>query len=226
MPNKQEVTTYYDKFLDHLKGDHQRENPRHIKIKQDLKQIVKEGFDVLDIGCGTGITTKYIAELGAKVIGMDISPKLIQYAKKNSAHKNARYKVQDITALSSKMEYDSETFDVISLIDIMEHIPREKMLCLLRVINFSSHKNTVVYLNIPDARFQEYLRGEHAGRLQIVDEGYATAEVLEWLKTIDFEAIKIEIYGLDLPAQYRSFIFVRKERVLANYKEYFEGKTA
>jgi len=100
----QKVTTkiirnYYNKFLSHLKYDHIRENPRHIKIKKDLSGIIKKDMRVLDLGCGTGITTRYIAELGAKVIGVDLSPKLIEFAKVNSVHENAEYRVGDITTV-------------------------------------------------------------------------------------------------------------------------------
>jgi len=212
-----EVKDYYDNFLDHLRYDHIRENPRHAKIKKDLDGIIKKEMNVLDLGCGTGITTKYIAELGAKVIGIDISPKLIQFAKRNSDHQNIEYRIGDITNFTLDKKY----FDVICLIDIMEHIPRAGIPRLIENIERYSYNDTIIYLNIPDARFQFWMREKLPGRLQIIDEAYSMTEILDLLNSINFEIIKIKIYGIDLPVQYVSYIFVRKDTIIYNYKRYF-----
>ena len=210
------IMNYYDNFLDHLKYDHKRPNPRHTKIKKDLSGIIKKDMNVLDLGCGTGITTHYIAELGAKVIGVDLSPKLIEFAKLNSAHENAKYKVGDIT----RIDFGKKTFDVICLIDVMEHIPREKIPDLLKNIEQYTHQNTIIYLNIPDARFQVYMRGKLPDRLQIIDEAYSIEEILVWFNKIKFEAINIDIYGVDMPIQYVSFKFMKGFVIFYNYEKY------
>lgn len=212
------VKNYYDNFLSHLKFDHIRENPRHTKIKKDLEGMIKEDMSVLDLGCGTGITTRYIAELGAKVIGVDLSPKLIEFAKANSAHKNAEYFVGDIT----KVDFGKKKFDVICLVDVMEHIPREKIPDLIKNIGRYAHQNTIIYLNIPDARLQVWMRGSHLNRLQIIDEAYSIEEILVWFNSIKFEATKIDIYGVDMPIQYVSFVFVRGSIIFYNYKKYLK----
>lgn len=211
-----EVRNYYDNFLGHLKYDHIRENPRHTKVKKDLKGIIKEEMNVLDLGCGTGISTKYIAELGAKVIGIDLSPKLIQFARKNSNHQNIKYRVGDIT----NFNINKKEFDVICLIDIMEHIPRTRITCLIEKIKRYSHNNTIIYLNIPDARLQFWTREKYPERLQIIDEAYSMTEILNWFNSINFEAIKVGIYGIDLPIQYTSYIFMRKDIIFYNYNKY------
>ena len=77
---------------------------------------------VLDIGCGTGISSKFMGELGAKVVGIDISDKLIEFAKIHSRHENVSYVVGDAT----KLELDM-TFDAITIIDCMEHIEKGKI---------------------------------------------------------------------------------------------------
>jgi len=223
MTKTEKIIAYYDNFLDYLKRDHEQENPRHAKIKQDLSKIIKKDMRVLDLGCGTGITTKYIAELGAKVVGIDISPKLIEFAKENSAHPNAHYFAEDITALPSRQAY---CYDAICLIDIMEHIPRKRIPHLVETIKECSHKNTVIYLNIPDARFQKYMQKRHADRLQIVDEAYNMAEVINWFEMAGYEPISIEIYGLDLPVQYNSYVFVKEERIFDGYKKYLGGEAS
>ncbi len=215
-PTTNQVKNYYDNFIGHLSYDHIRENPRHTKVKRDLKGIIKEEMNVLDLGCGTGITTKYIAELGAKVIGIDLSPKLIEFAKDNSFHENAEYRVGDII----KVDLGKKKFDVMCLCDIMEHIPREKIPHLIENIERYSHKNTIIYLNIPDARLQSWKKEKCPKRLQIIDEAYSMAEILNWFKSINFEAIKNELYGIDLPNQYASYIFVKKDIIFYNYNKY------
>jgi cyclopropane fatty-acyl-phospholipid synthase-like methyltransferase len=212
-----DVKNYYDNFLNHLKYDHERENPRHAKIKQDLSKVVKQGMTVLDIGCGTGITTKYIAELGATVKGVDISEKLIEYAKANSAHPNATYAVKDMTVLDN----DKKTYDVISLVDVAEHIPRDKILYFIQNINWRSHENTVIYLNIPDARLQTFLKQHYPNKLQIVDEAYYIREITGWFSHFGFEAISIDNYGVDFPLQYISFIFVKAGILNRSYGKYY-----
>jgi len=216
-----EVKNYYDNFIGHLKYDHIRENPRHIRIKNDLKNIIKEGMKVLDLGCGTGITTEYIAGLGAKVTGIDISPRLIEFAKENSNHKNIEYLIYDITDFN----LNKKTFNAICLIDIMEHIPIEKIPKLIENIKKYSHKNTIIYLNIPDARLQSWMKKNKPGRLQIIDEGYSITNILDWFRSIDFEVINIKVYGIDFPLQYISYIFVRKDIIYHNYKKYTGGES-
>jgi cyclopropane fatty-acyl-phospholipid synthase-like methyltransferase len=213
-----DVKDYYDNFLNHLKHDHTRGNPRHAKIKQDLSKVVRQGMKVLDIGCGTGITTKYIAELGATVKGVDISEKLIEYAKTNSAHPNATYSVKDMTVL----ENDKSSYDVISLADVVEHIPKDKIRYLIQNIQWRSNEYTVVYLNIPDARLQAYLKQHYPERLQIVDETYYIHEITGWFSHIGFEAISIVNYGIDFPLQYISFIFVKRSVLYRSYEKYYK----
>ncbi|MGD9245800.1 MAG: glycosyltransferase, partial [Desulfobacterales bacterium] len=104
-----EIRDWYNKFLGNLKRDHERQNPRHQQIKQTLKKIVKAGMKVLDIGCGTGISSKFMGELGAEVIGVDISDELIKFAKNKSAHQNVSYIVEDATQINLQMSFDAIT---------------------------------------------------------------------------------------------------------------------
>jgi len=219
-PTTNEVKTYYNNFLDYLKHDHEHPNLRHNKIKKDLSGIIKKGMRVLDLGCGTGITTRYIAKLGAKVIGVDLSPKLIEFAKVNSTHENAEYIVSDIT----KVDLDKKKSDAICLIDVMEHIPREKIPDLIKNIKKHSFVNTIIYLNIPDARLQNWLRKNRPDKLQIIDEAYSIMEILGWFSSIGFEPIKIKIYGVNFPLQYTSYIFVKGDVFFNSYNKYLTYK--
>jgi len=42
-----------------------------------------EGLDVLDVGCGTGIAARQIAQRGAKVLGVDLAPRMAEVARRH-----------------------------------------------------------------------------------------------------------------------------------------------
>jgi trans-aconitate methyltransferase len=66
----------------------------------------RSGERILDLGCGTGHLTGRIAEAGVETLGIDISPKMIEQARKN--YPNLRFEVADGT----DFHFD-ETFDAV-----------------------------------------------------------------------------------------------------------------
>lgn len=212
------IATYYDSLLPELSqldGNH-----RLSHVKTELGSIIKPGMSVLDLGCGTGYTSKFMAQLGAKVTAVDIAPKLIEWAEKNNSHKNAQYLVGDITEMKIEWAFAKwrpTTFDIITIIDAYEHLPRGRIIQLLKTIDIHSRENTIVYLNIPDERFQKAARKNIPEKLQIIDEAYSISNILDVFRSINFETIKINIYGIDTANQYNSFVFIRKNRLEGNY---------
>lgn len=65
------------------------------------------GRSVLDLGCGGGRTTGFLAQLGAEVTGMDISQNLIRAAQ--GQYPNIPFCVGDAQALP----YDNDRFDAV-----------------------------------------------------------------------------------------------------------------
>lgn len=63
------------------------------------KQHFPPGAQVLDIGCGAGRTTVPLAQMGHRVVGIDLSPAMIQRARAISAGMGIRYEVMDATDL-------------------------------------------------------------------------------------------------------------------------------
>jgi len=83
------------------------------------------GYTYLDIGCGGGIYTESIARLPttATVLGIDPSPEVfaiaVSHAKKDpSLRHKLTYQQTSIDDLPS-----SATFDVVSLFEVIEHVP-------------------------------------------------------------------------------------------------------
>jgi len=213
MPSNPEIKEYYDNFLEKLKKDHERPNLRHAYVKGSLKNIIKPEMKVLDIGCGTGITTAFMGSLGATVTGVDISEKLIEFARENSAHPNVNYIVEDVT----KLRLSAHSFDAIIIVDSLEHIPRANIPLFLETVTYHSKPTTMVYLNIPDGRYQGYIKSKYPDKLQIVDEDYDPYSILLMFKSFGLSVCQFSIYGLDAPAQYNEYFFVKHETLETSY---------
>ncbi len=90
---KRKEGTFYNEFL---------EMPATLSF---LKKVKNKR--VLDLGCGTGIYTKILKRLGAKVFGVDISPKMLEIAK--SEVKGVEFKLGSVYSLPYKSNY----FDIV-----------------------------------------------------------------------------------------------------------------
>lgn len=79
------------------------------------------GQKILEAGCGPGILAEYLVHEGAKVVAYDVSPKMIELAKKRNP-KNATFFVADgAKPLPLSSEYNGE-FDVVAASLSMDYI--------------------------------------------------------------------------------------------------------
>ena len=77
-----------------------------------------ESKTVLDIACGSGYGTHYLAPFVKKIIGVDRSSETIEYARKRYAHPNASFEVMDACNLS----FADHCFDVVCSFETIEHV--------------------------------------------------------------------------------------------------------
>ncbi|WP_340003902.1 class I SAM-dependent methyltransferase [Paenibacillus sp. FSL K6-0276] len=66
---------------------------------------------ILEVGCGTGRTSCYLAAQGHDVIGIDIHPDMISKAKMRAEKENAS--IQFLVGDASSLPFPNESFDVI-----------------------------------------------------------------------------------------------------------------
>jgi SAM-dependent methyltransferase len=52
-------------------------------LMDDLLGPKPEGLDVFDVGCGTGIASRLMAERGAKVVGIEVAPRMAEIARRH-----------------------------------------------------------------------------------------------------------------------------------------------
>jgi SAM-dependent methyltransferase len=72
---------------------------------------IRAGHTVLDVGCGTGVVALTAARAGAKVRGLDLSPVLIEHARKHAALAGVEIDFKDGDA--EALPYDDAAFDVV-----------------------------------------------------------------------------------------------------------------
>jgi ubiquinone/menaquinone biosynthesis C-methylase UbiE len=87
--------------------------PRPILVEFVEKGLIKRG-KVLDLCCGAGTNTVYLAEKGFEVTAIDISRKAIAYAKEKAGHANVKidFMIQSFVDLSFKDEQFDFVFDM------------------------------------------------------------------------------------------------------------------
>lgn len=75
------VANWYDKMLEESDNTYQK----NIILPNILRLMdIKKSESVLDLACGTGFFAREFLKTGGKIIGIDISPELIEIAEKNS----------------------------------------------------------------------------------------------------------------------------------------------
>lgn len=79
-----------------------------------------QGGSVLDVGCGSGVKSKYLVERGCKVIGIDISDGLLDIARREVPA--AEFRELSMTDLDSM----AETFDGVFAQASLLHIPKKE----------------------------------------------------------------------------------------------------
>ena len=82
-----------------------------------IESLYPSKGDLLDIGCGAGFFLNSAKERGWNCHGLEILPEYIKYAKENFALENIRFE-----SLDEPLTYDENTFDVITLWDLIEHL--------------------------------------------------------------------------------------------------------
>jgi len=90
-------------------------------IINEIGSFIKKTVSVLDIGCGAGTLSYYLAAKGNSVKGVDLSRNAVLMARKNSKllglEKRMRFEVRNFPD-----EKISGVYDLVLLIEVIEHI--------------------------------------------------------------------------------------------------------
>jgi ubiquinone/menaquinone biosynthesis C-methylase UbiE len=87
-----------------------------------LTKHLKSSDKVLEIGCGTGYFTREIAKTGASITAIDISPDLLEIARKDVASANVVFAIANAYAL----DFENGSFDSVIGSSVLHHLEVEK----------------------------------------------------------------------------------------------------
>lgn len=178
---QEEVSSFYDNFAHEvLVNDLKRINKRQKKAMDFCRSYLRPSDSVLEIGTGAGIITRFLCENVAMVTSIDISAENIRIAKLVCESFNVDFIVSDMLneGLSSAMK--GLSFDVIVLIDVIEHIPLDQHEKLFDRMTGLLRENGRIILTFPSTGYQDYLRSKKPEALQVIDENVHLGEMFTY----------------------------------------------
>jgi len=104
-----------------LRSENRLRNPW---IQSVLVKHFRHPCSVLDIGCGGGLLTNYLAQKGHLVTGVDLSESSLQIARDLDTTKSVNY----IKANAYQLPFSDKSFDVVCAMDILEHVEQPQVL--------------------------------------------------------------------------------------------------
>jgi len=97
---------------------------------------------ILDLGCGPGVNAKYMDSKNFQVIGIDLSKKMIGYARK--AHSHIEFRVGDMTEL----HFSASSFDGILATFSLIHLTKEKVPPVLTKLYEILKPGGIMYISV------------------------------------------------------------------------------
>lgn len=101
---------------------------------------------VLDIGCGLGFGNEYLPAARYQYVGIDYSPETIKRAQQK--YPEASFKTMSVPPLL----FSENSFDNILCLELIEHLPTEQALLLLRECHRVLKKGGCLFLTTPNAK--------------------------------------------------------------------------
>lgn len=95
-------------------------NPLRLKFINDRAGLA--GKNVLDVGCGGGILSESMAQLGAQVTGIDMGDAPLAVAKLHLKESGARVDYRRVSVEDLARERPG-AFDVVTCLEMLEHVP-------------------------------------------------------------------------------------------------------
>jgi SAM-dependent methyltransferase len=165
-------------------------NPRHEQLKFQINDVLRgrRNLRILDVGCGAGVMTAHLRRYG-DVIGIDFSRAAIETARGLAPG------VRFIAGTLDEVPRD-ESYDLITLFDVLEHIPRAERPEFLGVLRGRLAQGGILFLSTPFPAFTHYRRINGDDTLQVVDEEVELPQLAAECAGVGLQLVRYEAYDV------------------------------
>lgn len=214
---------FYDNYV-----TYQVESGINDRIYSLYKRLLKIGIpshlNVLEIGCGIGRITYLLSKHINKgsIEAMDLSPKSIEYARKNLQQTNLSFYASDIFDFSPK----NKPYNWILLFDVLEHIPAELHDDLFIKLSSWMKEGSQIMINLPNADYTIYDQKNNPDALQEIDQPIYIEQLISSFSKASLSLDYFETYSVWVQNDYH-FIVVKKkepftEKPLSQDRRFFD----
>ena len=176
--NKSDVIAFFDSYAPQWDAD---QIPKDAIINRILDNAgVKEGQDILDVACGTGVLFPfYLERKVASVTGIDISHEMAKLAQqKHKCHDNIQVICGDVEETRFGREFDS-----VMVYNAFPHFPEpERLIATLAAVTRTGGRLTVAH-----SASREQIDDHHKGAASKISNGLMYADELKALFDPFFE---------------------------------------
>ncbi|MFH1105784.1 MAG: class I SAM-dependent methyltransferase [Candidatus Aenigmatarchaeota archaeon] len=146
---------------------------------------LRKGSLVLDVGCGSGRDSEYLANRGMSVIGIDYSEKMLDEARERV--KNCKFVKMDMR----KLEFGNDTFDGVWAMASLLHIPKKDVASVLSGLNRLLKTGGILFVSVKEGKGEGLVEGVHGESGKKFFAFYEMVTLKEFLEKFGFKTIDV-----------------------------------
>jgi 2-polyprenyl-3-methyl-5-hydroxy-6-metoxy-1,4-benzoquinol methylase len=204
---REAIEGFYDEFSVRVGlRDWRVANSRHEQLKLlagDAVRGTRSGARILDVGCGTGVMSAYMTRFGT-VTGIDYSEPAVRLAA--SMVPEASFHVGSVV----DARLPSGGFDVISLFDVLEHVPKPDRTEFAGELGRLLASDGTLIASTPHPNLTEWMREHRQDLMQVIEERVELRDVIDLFDALDLTLTRYDTYDIDRGGpQYQFMVFRR-----------------
>ncbi len=187
---KKNLAKTYDELAVYWGNDSSLHSWGEEELKRFAEYVKSSGGqEILELGCGSGVQTKLLLDLGLSVVGIDISPNMILEAKKRAP--KGKYLVGDIASVG----FAKDSFDGVYARASLLHIPKNLIPKVLLSIHKMLKDGGYFYLAIKEGKDEGEVEDvRHGINVERFFSLFVKEEIEKLMETAGFKIIELNTY--------------------------------
>ncbi|MDO8650025.1 MAG: class I SAM-dependent methyltransferase, partial [Candidatus Berkelbacteria bacterium] len=145
-----------------------------------------QGKRVLDVGCGAGHDVAFFTSHDLEVTGMDLSTKLLAFAKKSVP--KASFTKMDMRTL----EFPPKMFDGLWVMTSFQHLPKTNALKTLRGFKRVLKDSGILYISVTEGEGEGMVGKDRYQGMQKHFSNYVELEIRDLLANAGFRVLEVQ----------------------------------